>query len=78
VARLASNLDGTVGDEDGTAEFNFTCPQVDPPAPIYFIEATQDDKDPVWTNRFALAAPNGTVVRRRALLSLVLVRVEPP
>ena len=63
MARLASNLDGTVGDEDGTAEFNFTCPQVDPPAPIYFIEATQDDKDPVWTNRFALAAPNGTVVR---------------
>ncbi|GAA5897726.1 hypothetical protein JCM8208_000242 [Rhodotorula glutinis] len=62
VVRLVSGLDGTVGGEDGAAEFNFTCPEVDPPAPIYFIEATQDDKDPVWTNRFALAAPNGTVV----------------
>ncbi|TNY22279.1 hypothetical protein DMC30DRAFT_157014 [Rhodotorula diobovata] len=62
VTRIASDLDGTVGDEEGNAELNFTCPEVDPPAPIYFLEATQDDKDPVWTNRFALAAPNGTVV----------------
>ncbi|GAA5825982.1 hypothetical protein JCM3770_000909 [Rhodotorula araucariae] len=62
VIRVGSNLDGTVAGQNGAAEFNFTCPEVDPPAPIYFLEATQDDRDPVWTSRFTLAAPNGTVV----------------
>ncbi|GAA6002026.1 uncharacterized protein JCM10292_001804 [Rhodotorula paludigena] len=59
VARIASGLDGTAKDQD---EISYECPEVDPPAPIYFLQATQDGKDPVWTNRFTITAQNGSWV----------------
>ncbi|BGP20867.1 putative glycosidase CRH2 [Rhodosporidiobolus nylandii] len=58
VTRVASGLDATTGE----GEYNFTCPEVDPPAPIYFYQFTQDGKDAVWTSRFTLEAANGTKV----------------
>ncbi|GJN94707.1 hypothetical protein Rhopal_007798-T1 [Rhodotorula paludigena] len=59
VARIASGLDGTAKAQD---EIFYECPEVDPPAPIYFLQATQDGKDPVWTNRFTITAQNGSWV----------------
>ncbi|GAA5909604.1 hypothetical protein JCM6882_003471 [Rhodosporidiobolus microsporus] len=58
VTRVASGIDGTKGDKS----FEFECPEVDPPAPIYFYQFTLNGESPVWTTRFTLAAENGTTV----------------
>ncbi|BGP35940.1 putative glycosidase CRH2 [Rhodotorula toruloides] len=58
ITRVASGLDGTKGD----GRHSFTCPQVDPPAPIYFYQFTMNGTEPVWTTRFTLASPTNETV----------------
>ncbi|BGP28118.1 glycoside Hydrolase Family 16 protein, CBM8 containing [Rhodotorula toruloides] len=58
LTRVASGIDGTKGD----GRHSFTCPQVDPPAPIYFYQFTVNGTDPVWTTRFTLASPTNETV----------------
>ncbi|GAA5851914.1 hypothetical protein JCM8547_000098 [Rhodosporidiobolus lusitaniae] len=62
VTRVATDLDATLGGgaEGATAVYNFTCPEVDPPAPIYFYQFSVDGEDPLWTSRFTLAQANGS------------------
>lgn len=59
VTRVAMGLDGT---NASRTNYSFPCPEVDPPAPIYFYQFTSDGQDPTWTQRFSIAAPNGTLV----------------
>ncbi|GAA6062984.1 hypothetical protein JCM10212_005807 [Sporobolomyces blumeae] len=59
VTRIVSGLDGT---SQTMTTYPFPCPEVEPPAPIYFYEFSQGDEDRSWTSRFAIAAPNGTVI----------------
>ncbi|GAA5970354.1 hypothetical protein JCM11641_001676 [Rhodosporidiobolus odoratus] len=58
VTRVASGLDGTTGE----GKYEFECPEVEPPAPIYFYQFTQDGKDAAWTSRFTIAATDGSTV----------------
>ncbi|GAA5913228.1 hypothetical protein JCM5296_006859 [Sporobolomyces johnsonii] len=56
VTRVASGLDGTTGN----GSYSFVCPEVDPPAPIYFYQFSSGGQEPVWTSRFTVATANGT------------------
>ncbi|GAA5844103.1 hypothetical protein JCM5353_001089 [Sporobolomyces roseus] len=57
VTRVAVGIDGTSGE----TKHSFRCPEVEPPAPIYFYQFTLDNKDPLWTQRFTITA-NGSIV----------------
>ncbi|GAA5831011.1 hypothetical protein JCM3766R1_006205 [Sporobolomyces carnicolor] len=59
MTRVAAGLDGT---NAAKTKYSFRCPEVDPPAPIYFYQFSLDGEEPAWTERFAIAAPNGTLV----------------
>ncbi|GAA5898047.1 uncharacterized protein JCM6883_000906 [Sporobolomyces salmoneus] len=60
LTRVAVGLDGT---DTSNVKYSFHCPEVDPPAPIYFYQFSLDGEEPVaWTGRFAIAAPNGSTV----------------
>ncbi|GAA5947696.1 hypothetical protein JCM3765_001040 [Sporobolomyces pararoseus] len=59
ITRVASGLDGT---DSSVTKYSYRCPEVVPPAPIYFYQFSLDGEEPTWTQRFAIAAPNGTVV----------------
>jgi len=55
VTMVAINLDGTV---DG--QHTFPCPQVTPPAAIYFYQfSSSSTTDECWTTRFAIASSSG-------------------
>ncbi|GAA6042727.1 hypothetical protein JCM8097_005551 [Rhodosporidiobolus ruineniae] len=56
LTRVATALDGTTGD----GIYRFTCPEVEPNAPIYFYQFSKDGQDPAWTTRFTIAAANGS------------------
>lgn len=58
MTRVAAGLDGT---NAAKTKYSFRCPEVDPPAPIYFYQFSLDGEEPAWTERFAIAAPNGTL-----------------
>jgi hypothetical protein len=55
---------GSVDATDPTVtSFNFTCPSVSPPAPIYFIQISSPYTTNItWTTRFAIADVNGQTV----------------
>ncbi|KAK9899172.1 hypothetical protein P389DRAFT_44982 [Cystobasidium minutum MCA 4210] len=55
---VAHGLDGTTGD----GSYTWTCPVVDPPAPIYFYQFTNPGQPATYTTRFTLAAADGTTV----------------
>ncbi|GAA6005441.1 hypothetical protein JCM11491_003643 [Sporobolomyces phaffii] len=59
LTRVAAGVDGT---DPLATKFSFRCPEVDPPAPIYFYQFSQGGEDPAWTRRFTIAAANGTTV----------------
>ncbi|GAA5978565.1 hypothetical protein JCM5350_003143 [Sporobolomyces pararoseus] len=59
ITRVASGLDGT---DSSVTKYSYRCPEVEPPAPIYFYQFSLNGEEPTWTQRFAIAAPNGTVV----------------
>ncbi|GAA5872765.1 hypothetical protein JCM3774_005054 [Rhodotorula dairenensis] len=59
ITRVASGLDGTFHH----VRFVYECPEVDPPAPIYFYQfSTPSDTNRVWSERFAIASKDGIVV----------------
>lgn len=58
ITTVATGLDGT---QNGT--FNWTCPEVTVPAPIYFYQfISPESTTPQWTTRFTIADANGTTV----------------
>ncbi|KAK4049702.1 hypothetical protein OIV83_003977 [Microbotryomycetes sp. JL201] len=57
VTRVASGLDGT---SSATTSITFDCPNVTPNSKIYFLQFSQDGKDPQWTTRFTIAAADGS------------------
>lgn len=57
VANVAWDLDGT---DPTLTPFNWTCPEVDPYAPIYFYQFTNGvTGNATWTTRFTIASPDG-------------------
>jgi hypothetical protein len=64
VTRVASGLDGTAS----KTKYTYRCPEVDPPAPIYFYQFSLDGEEPTWTQRFTIASTNGTTVSLILLL----------
>ncbi|KAI8333719.1 hypothetical protein BC941DRAFT_336525, partial [Chlamydoabsidia padenii] len=54
---LLTNIAENVrGDE---MKYNYTAPQVDPPAPIYFLMFTNEDGEFAWSTRFAIVGQDG-------------------
>ncbi|KAF8721815.1 hypothetical protein AX14_010166 [Amanita brunnescens Koide BX004] len=55
---VVENLDGTQ-----SGSYSWTCPQVTPPAPIYFYQFTAPNTaDKQWTARFTIATSSGQTV----------------
>jgi hypothetical protein len=53
VANVASGLDGS---DASLMLYNWTCPEVEPYAPIYFYQFTQPGEASQWTARFTVSA----------------------
>ncbi|PWN33388.1 uncharacterized protein FA14DRAFT_116132, partial [Meira miltonrushii] len=58
VTNVATNIDGTT-----QSSHTWTCPEVDPNAPVYFYQFTdKNGANPAWTTRFTIASDSGAVV----------------
>lgn len=58
LTNVASGIDGT-----STATHSWTCPEVDPNAPVYFYQFTdKSGAHPSWTTRFTIASDGGDTV----------------
>lgn len=58
VTNVATDIDGTT-----QSSHTWTCPEVDPNAPVYFYQFTdKNGAHPAWTTRFTIASDTGAVV----------------
>lgn len=60
LTNVATNIDGTSA---SSSPVTWTCPEVDPPAAIYFYQFTHgNEQGPMWTTRFLITDADGNSV----------------